>query len=156
MRRFFLSLLLGLLILTLGSLWVYHSYENKVSSVGPVFLQPIEKRGNITNVVTVRIYTPTSSLVEASCNGEGVVEIYDVITGELVSRKSVYGHLTYRFVLPHEGDYLVLNNGTGKLTCSFRFLKNYPTRDVQNAIYGLGTVFALLLAILVWRWELDN
>lgn len=153
MRRFLTVLLLGLLILTIGSIGIYHSYENKVGSVGPVFLQPIERQGNVTDMMMVTMYTPTSSLVEASCNGNGVVEVYDIITGKLVSRENIYGHLTYQFVLPREGDYLVLNNGTGKLTCAFRFIKNYPTKDVQDAIYGLGTVFALLLALVIWRWR---
>ncbi len=146
-------MLLGLLILTIGSLWIYSTYETKVGSVGPVFLQPIGKQGNVTDIAMVTFYTPTSSLVEASCNGNGVVEVHDAITGKLVNRESIYGHLTYQFVLPREGDYLVMNNGTGKLTCAFRFVRNYPTKDVQDAIYGLGTVFSLLLAVVVWRWR---
>jgi len=151
--RFWAALLSAMLLLTIGSIWVYDSYENEVGSVGPLFLQPVEHRENVTSLSTVTVHTPTSSLVEASCNGNGVVEVYDVLAGNIVSRESVYEHLTYQFVLPHEGDYLIVNNGTGKLRCSFRFIKNYPTKDVQNAIYGLGTVFALLLALVIWRWR---
>jgi len=154
--RFWAALLSAMLLLTISSLWVYDSYENEVGSVGPLFLQPVEHQENVIRLSTITVHTPTSSLVEASCNGEGVVEVYDVITGELVSRKSVYGHLTYQFVLPHEGDYLIINNGTDKLTCSLRFIKNYPTKEVQNSLYISGSAFALLLALVVWRWELDN
>ncbi|WP_267886230.1 hypothetical protein [Thermococcus piezophilus] len=38
------------------------------------------------------------------------------------------------------------------MTCSFRFIKNYPTKEVQDALYISGSVFALLLALVVWRW----
>ncbi len=151
--RFWGALLSAMLLLTIGSLWVYSSYENHVGSAGPFFLRPIERQGNVTNMIMVTMYTPTSSLVEASCDGNGVVEVHDVITGEMVDNHTVSGHARYQFVLPHEGDYLVINNGTAKLTCSFRFIKNYPTKDVQNAVYGLGTVFALLLALVIWRWR---
>ncbi len=153
MKRFIAVLLLGMLILTLGSLWAYSSYEDRVGSIGPVFLQPVEHQRNVTSLSTITAHTPTRSLIETSCNGNGVVEVYDVITGGLVNRENIYGHLTYQFVLPHEGDYLIINNGTGRLTCSFRFIKNYPTKAVQNAVYGLGTVFALLLALITWRWQ---
>ena len=151
--RFWAALLSAMLLLTIGSLGVYDSYENKVGSIGPLFLQPVKHQGNFTSLSTITVHTPTSSLVEASCSGNGVVEVYDVLTGNLVSRKSVYEHLTYQFVLPHEGDYLIINNGTDKLTCSLRFIKNYPTREVQNALYLGGSVFALLLALVVWRWK---
>ncbi len=139
-------------MLTMGSLWIYYAYETKVGSVGPVFLPPGGKQGNITSITTVQVYTPTSSLVEASCNGNGVVEVYDIITGELVDKHTVYGHAGYQFVLPREGDYLIINNGTDKLTCSLRFIKNYPTKEVQNSLYISGSSFALLLALVVWRW----
>jgi len=151
--RFWGALLSAMLLLTIGSLWVYSSYENHVSSAGPFFLPPVERKGNVTEITEITLHTPTSSLVEASCDGNGVVEVYDVITGEMVDNHTVSGHARYQFVLPHEGDYLVINNGTAKLTCSFRFIKNYPTKDVQNAVYGLGTVFALLLALVIWRWR---
>jgi len=150
--RFWAALLSAMLMLTIGSLWVYSSYENQVGSIGPVFLQPVERQGNVTSLSTVTANTPTSSLVEASCNGNGIVEVYDVITGEQVDKHAVYGHARYQFILPHEGDYLIINNGTDKLTCSFRFIKNYPTKPVQNALYISGSAFAILLAFIVWRW----
>ncbi|ASJ09299.1 hypothetical protein A3L11_08680 [Thermococcus siculi] len=150
--RFWAALLAAMLMLTVGSLWVYHSYESEVGSVGPVLLSPVEHQENVTSLSTVTAHTPTSSLVEASCNGNGIVEVYDVITGKLVDRHAVYGHAKYQLVLPREGDYLILNNGTDKVTCSFRFIKNYPTKEVQNALYISGSVFALLLAFVVWRW----
>ncbi|CAD5244321.1 hypothetical protein [Thermococcus camini] len=150
--RFWGALLSAMLLLTIGSLWVYSSYENQVGSIGPVFLQPVERQGNFTSLSTVKAHTPTSSLVEASCNGNGVVEVYDVITGEQVDKHAVYGHAKYQFILPGEGDYLIINNGTDKLTCSFRFIKNYPTKEVQNSLYISGSFFAILLAFIVWRW----
>ncbi|WP_099211198.1 hypothetical protein [Thermococcus henrietii] len=151
--RFWAVLLSAMLMLTIGSLWVYNPYEDEVGSIGPVFLQPTEHRGNVTSLSTVTVHTPTSSLVEASCSGNGVIVVYDVLTGNLVSRESVYEHLTYQFVLPHEGDYLIVNNGTGKLTCALRFIKNYPTKEVQNTLYLSGSAFALLLSLVVWRWR---
>ncbi|WP_010478684.1 hypothetical protein [Thermococcus zilligii] len=150
--RFWAALLTAMLMLSIGSLWVYHSYENKTGSVGPVFLT-MSRGENLTNLVQVSAYTPTSSLVEASCYGNGSVEVYDILTGKLIDRHPVHGHAKYQLVLPHEGDYLIINNGTEvKATCSFRFLKNYPTKEVQNAVYLSGSVFALLLAFIVWRW----
>jgi len=150
--RFWAALLTAMLMLSIGSLWVYSSYEDRVGSVGPVFLSPVEHQGNVTSISTVTAYTPTSSLVEASCNGNGIVEVYDIITGERIDRHAVYGHAKYQFVLPREGDYLIINNGTEKVTCSFRFIKNYPTKEVQNAVYVSGSAFALLLALVIWRW----
>jgi hypothetical protein len=150
--RFWVALLSAMLILTVGSLWVYSSYEDQVGSIGPLFLPPVEHQGNTTSINYVIAHTPTSSLVKASCSGNGVVEVHDVITGEMVDKHAVYGHARYQFVLPREGDYLVINNGTERLTCSFRFVKNYPTRAVQNALYLSGSAFALLLAFIVWRW----
>jgi len=151
--RFWGALLSAMLLLAIGSLWVYSSYEDRVGSAGPFFLHPVERQGNVTYMPYVHIHTPTSSLVEASCDGSGVVEAYDVITGEVVDNHTVSGHARYQFVLPREGDYLVINNGTSKLTCSFRFIKNYPTEAVQNSIYISGSAFALLLALVVWRWS---
>jgi len=151
--RFWAVLLSAMLFLTISSLWIYNSYENKVGSIGPLFLQPVEHQENFTSLSTVTAHTPTSSLVEASCSGNGVVEVYDLITGERIDRHAVYGHARYQFVLPHEGDYLIINNGTDKLTCSFRFTKNYPTKAVQNSLYISGSLFALLLAFVVWRWR---
>ena len=112
-----------MLLLTIGSLWVYSSYENHIGSIGPVFLQPVEHQGNVTDITSITAHTPTSSLVEASCNGNGIVEVYDIITGEQIDRHTVYGHAKYQFILPREGDYLIINNGTEQLTCSFRFIK---------------------------------
>ncbi|NJE53734.1 hypothetical protein [Thermococcus sp. 21S9] len=151
--RFWAALLSAMLLLTIGSLWVYDSYENEVGSIGPLFLQPVGHQGNVTSLSTVTVHTPTSSLIGASCSGNGVVEVYDIITGELVDKHTVYGHAGYQFVLPHEGDYLIINNGTDKLTCSLRFIKNYPTKEVQNSLYISGSAFALLLALVVWRWK---
>jgi len=150
MRRFTAALLLGMLILAIGSIWVYHNYEKKIGSVGPVFLQPCKHYGYCEEL---EMYTPTRSLVEASCTGTGNLEVYSFMTGRLVSNKSVYGHFAYQFVLPHEGEYMVANTGNGNLTCAFRFVRNYPTRGVQNAVYGSGTAFAILLALLLWRWR---
>jgi len=151
--RFWAALLSAMLLLTIGSLWVYDSYENEAGSVGPLFLQPVEHQENVTSLSTITVHTPTSSLVEASCSGNGVVEVYDIITGELVDKHTVYGHAGYQLVLPHEGDYLIINNGTDKLTCSLRFIKNYPTKEVQNSLYISGSAFALLLTFVVWRWK---
>lgn len=150
--RFWVALLAAMLMLTAGSLWVYSSYEDRVGSIGPVFLSPVEHQGNVTSMDYVTAHTPTSSLVEASCNGNGMVEVYDIITGKQIDRHAVYGHAKYQFVIPREGDYLIINNGTDRLTCSFRFIKNYPTKEVQDALYISGSVFALLLALVVWRW----
>ncbi|MCD6373037.1 MAG: hypothetical protein J7L37_05775 [Thermococcus sp.] len=151
--RFWGALLSAMLLLTIGSLWVYSSYENHVDSAGPFFLQLGGRQGNVTGMTEITLHTPTSSLVEASCDGSGVVEVYDVITGEMVDNHTVSGHDRYQFVLPREGDYLVINNGTSKLTCSFRFIKNYPTEAVQNSLYISGSAFALLLTFVVWRWS---
>ena len=150
--RFWAALLAAMLMLSIGFLWVYSSYEDRVGSVGPVFLSPMEQQGNVTSISTVTAHTPTSSLVEASCNGNGIVEVYDVITGKLMDRHPIYDHARYQFLLPREGDYLIINNGTEKVTCSFRFIRNYPTEEVQNTIYVSGSAFALLLALVVWRW----
>jgi len=150
MRRFVVAMLMGMLVLTVGSIWVYHGYESKIGAVGPVYLHPSE---NNSYVEEVSVYTPTSSLVNASCTGTGLLDVYDVTTGELVSNESIYGHFVYQFVLPHEGDYLMLNTGSGNLSCAFRFVRNYPTKQVQNAVYGSGTAFALLLAFVLWRWR---
>ncbi len=149
--RFWAALLAAMLMLSIGSLWAYQSYENKVGSVGPAFLS-MSRGGNITSLSVITAYTPTSSLVEASCSGNGVVEVYDILNGKLIEGHTIRGHARYQFVLPHEGDYLIINNDTGKVTCSFRFVRNYPTRKVQNAVYLSGSAFALLLALVVWRW----
>lgn len=150
--RFWAALLAAMLMLTVGSLWVYSSYEDRIGSAGPAFLTT-SKEGNRTDMSQVTIYTPTSSLVNVSCNGNGIVEVYDIITGKLVDRHTVYGHARYQIVLPREGgDYLVINNHTDEVSCSFRFVKNYPTREVQNALYVSGSIFALLLALIIWRW----
>ncbi|WP_457750471.1 hypothetical protein [Thermococcus sp.] len=153
MKRFIGVLLTSMLLLTIGSIWLYHTYETRVGSVGPIFLPPIKRQGNVTSITEVTIYTPTSSLVEASCDGNGVVKIHDAITGKLIDEERVSGHARYQFVLPKEGDYIVVNNGSDKLVCSFRFIKNYPTKTVQNSVYSMGTLFSLLLAILIWRWK---
>ena len=151
--RFWAALLTAMLMLSIGFLWVYSSYEDRVGSVGPVFLQHGRGNGSISFTV-VTAYTPTSSLVEASCNGNGTIEVYDVLTGKLIDGHPVHGHAKYQLVLPHEGDYLIITNATSKAkaTCSFRFVKNYPTREVQNVIYLSGSAFAILLAFVVWRW----
>lgn len=152
--RFWAALLSAMLLLTIGSIWINSNYEDHAGSVGPVFLQPVERNGNATGMMLLDAHTPpTSSLVEASCTGNGLVEVHETITGDKIDGHTVSGHLKYQFVLPREGDYIVFNNGTGKVTCAFRFIKNYPpTKAVQDSLYASGSACALLLALVVWRW----
>lgn len=98
------------------------------------------------------IYIFMSLFVNVFCNGNGIVEVYDIIIGKLVDRYIVYGYVRYQIVFLREGDYLVINNYIDEVLCLFCFVKNYLIREVQNVFYVSGLIFVLFFVFIIWRW----
>ena len=151
--KFWAALLSALLILSISSIVIYHSYEDTVDSTTPLYLYLNKRTNDTASYNWGSIKLPTRALVQVSCNGEGNLVIYDGITGKAVDNRSIFGHAEYQFIIPHEGEYNAVNSKMDTtLVCSFRVIRNYPTKEVQNALYISGSALALLLALIVWRW----
>ncbi|WP_297074143.1 hypothetical protein [Thermococcus sp.] len=135
----FLLLLPGLAYLD------YREFSGTEHFIGPHSLTP----STPTRLSYVDFYFPSKALAEITCtSGSGEVYIVDSLKKEPLANFSFVGMFSAEFVVPHEGNYAVVYNGSGETQCLIRFKRPYPTRRVQDAYLLTGIFGSILFAVL--------
>ncbi|ALV62983.1 hypothetical protein ADU37_CDS12840 [Thermococcus sp. 2319x1] len=102
---------------------------------------------------------PSSMLVEITCfsqnNAFFEVKVIDPETEEELNSIRSYGTAKEVLFIPHSGPYYFSYEGSMP-SCTLKSIKILPSREILKLEYSLGTLFALLLSLLIWREKNGN
>lgn len=121
---------------------------------------PIEKNmliQPISEVILVEqgIIVPSSGMAMLSSSADDgtgyTVRIFDPESGRTILERNVTGSFRGRIVLEHSGPYYFSIRTMTPVTIAVRVINRYPSVAVLNIRYGLGTMSAFLLAVILLR-----
>lgn len=121
---------------------------------------PIEKNvliQPISEVILVEqgIIVPSSGMAMLSSSADDgtgyTVRIFDPESGRTILERNVTGSFRGRIMLEHSGPYYFSIRTMTPVTIAVRVINRYPSVAVLNIRYGLGTMSAFLLAVILLR-----
>jgi len=121
---------------------------------------PIEKNmliQPISEVILVEqgIIVPSSGMAILSSSADDgtgyTVRVFDPESGRTILERNVTGSFRGRIVLEHSGPYYFSIRTMTPVTIAVRVINRYPSVAVLNIRYGLGTMSAFLLAVILLR-----
>jgi len=121
---------------------------------------PIEKNmliQPISEVILVEqgIIVPSSGMAILSSSADDgtgyTVRVFDPESGRTILERNVTGSFKGRIVLEHSGPYYFSIRTMTPVTIAVRVINRYPSVAVLNIRYGLGTMSAFLLAVILLR-----
>ena len=121
---------------------------------------PIEKNmliQPISEVILVEqgIIVPSSGMAMLSSSADDgtgyTVRVFDPESGRTILERNVTGSFRGRIMLEHSGPYYFSIRTMTPVTIAVRVINRYPSVAVLNIRYGLGTMSAFLLAVILLR-----
>ncbi|ANF22548.1 hypothetical protein [Thermococcus piezophilus] len=121
---------------------------------------PIEKNmliQPISEVILMEqgIIVPSSGMAILSSSADDgtgyTVRVFDPESGRTILERNVTGSFRGRIVLEHSGPYYFSIRTMTPVTIAVRVINRYPSVAVLNIRYGLGTMSAFLLAVILLR-----
>lgn len=121
---------------------------------------PIEKNmliQPISEVILMEqgIIVPSSGMAILSSSADDgtgyTVRVFDPESGRTILERNVTGSFRDRIVLEHSGPYYFSIRTMTPVTIAVRIINRYPSVAVLNIRYGLGTMSAFLLAVILLR-----
>lgn len=119
---------------------------------------PIEKNvltQPISEVILVEqgIIVPSSGIAMLSSSADDgtgyTVRVFDPESGRTILERNVTGSFRGRVMLEHSGPYYFSVRTMTPVTIAVRVINRYPSVAVLNIRYGLGTMSAFLLAVIL-------
>jgi len=147
--RLIMTILIALLMSSFGVMAAYSIKSDVEINTPPVALKST-KSGEYDLFV---FYVPGWMRAKLTCSGgTGVVYIKSVFKNLIIFKAKMSQQLTVEFPIPYEGDYLLQFSGSGMPTCAILMRDLYPSKRVQDALYGIGILLSIILSILLVRW----
>lgn len=148
MKRLIITILIALLISSLGLMAAYSIKSNVEINTPPITLKSTEGGEYDSFVFCV----PGWMKARLTCSGgTGIVYIKNVFANSTIFEANMSQQLTVEFLIPYEGDYLLQFSGSGMPTCALLMRDLHPPKRVQDAYYGLGILVSVILSITLMR-----